>query len=610
MRVSLNNLPSRSPSASSIFRLFVLTLVVFAGPSLSWDPVWAQDRSVTGPPRGITPGQKSGGRDTTSKERSTRTLGNRPGMRDGGIQVGTLSTISDVTVGLLTEGTGGFAETIWNGSDRRAIESLIGKLPAGSVSPVVNDLTRRLLLTTASVPQGMTRGTPFVELRLERLLAAGNAADALALIEKLPALARTLNVVSLQTDALLLAGQATEACALAAQIEEGKDLPYFLRLRAACFVLNDESAAAELTAGLFRDQGGEDALFFDLIASLTSGVDFEPAAPKQMDPIHIVLLERLGEGLSESLLSVASPGIFAFVAQSENFDIATRVEAAEQAEALGLLPTSNLAALYDLATFTDDQKTSPLSSAAELGPAMANALLYQSVKTSTAPSASAEIAATAMFQARTQSRYATVARIYWPVMRGLEPSSAYLGIAEDMARMAALAGATDRAIEWYELLRQSSDNLPSAEADLKILLLAAPQSERLVWNARETETWLNDLAWDEDGLAQKVRELTLLQVLGFDLSFGAEIALLEAPAQTQRLVASSAILQRLNQASVGNRFGEALILALGAIGSQSPSDMHSATIRDIHLALRSLGLQEEARQLIFDAILLGQVSNS
>jgi len=610
MRISLNSFVRPSPSAASIFRLFAASCVIVAGLAAFGAPVLAQDRSVTGPPRGITPGQNTGDRDNTSKESSTRTLGNRPGMQDGGIQIGTLSTISDVTVGLLTEETGGFAATMWDGSDRRAIESLIGKLPAGSLSPVVNDLTRRVLLTTAAVPQGLTRGTPFVELRLERLLAAGHASDALALIDKLPALARSLNVISLQADALMLNGQVTDACALAAQIEEGKDLPYFLRLRAACFVLNEEAAAAELTAGLFKEQGGEDPLFFGLITSLTSGVEFDAGTPTDVDPIHLILLERLGEGLPSPLMSVASPGVLAFVAQSENFDIATRLEAAEKAEAVGLLPTSNLSALYDLAPFTEDQKTSPLSSASELSPALANALLYQSIKTSTAPSASAEIVATAMFQARMQSRYTTAARIYWPVVRGLEPSSAYLGIAEDMSRMAVLAGAVDRAIAWYELLRQSSDALPTVAADLKILLLAAAQSERLTWTPLEAEKWLNDLAFDEDSLARKVRELTLLQILGFDLNDGAEIALLEAPAQLQSLVGSPAILQRLNQVLPGSRLGEALTLALTAIGSQSPAEMHTATLRDIHLALTARGLRQEARALIFDAVLLGQVSNS
>ena len=564
---------------------------------------------MTGPPRGITPGQRTGNSENSAEGGATRTLRNRPGMEDGGIQVGTLSTISDVTVGLLTPQTGGFAETLWDGSDRRAIESLIRNLPAGSPSPVLNALTRRLLLTTAAVPQGVTRGTPFVELRLERLLAAGYTSDVLALIDKLPALARTLNVVSLQTDALLLTGQASEACALAAQIEDGKNLPYFLKLRSACFVLNDEAAAAELTAGLFRDQGGDDALFFELINSLTSGVDFNPSTPLQVDPVHVVLLERLGDPLSDEILSSTPANGLAFVAQSENFDIATRLEAAERTEALGMLPTTNLAALYDLATFTEDQKTAPLSSASELSGAMANALLYQAVKMSTAPSASAEIVATAMFQAKMQSRYATISRIYWPVVRGLQPSSAFLGIAEDMARMAALAGAGDRAIDWYDLLRQSTGALPSAEADLKILLLAASRSERLTWDPAEIEKSLNDVALQRDDLARKVRELTLLQVLGFDLNASAQIALLDAPAQTQRHVGSAAIMQRLNQAPLDNRFGEALILALSAIGSQSPSDMHTATIRDVYLALLSLGLQKEARQLIFDTIFLGQVSN-
>ena len=531
-------------------------------------------------------------------------------MRDGGIQVGTLSTISDVTIGLLTPETGGFSETIWSGSDRRAIESLIDQLPAASTSSVLNDLTRRLLLTTASVPEGVTRGTPFVELRLDRLLAAGHAEDVLALIDKLPALARTLNVMAIQTDAMLLARRAPEACALAAQIEDGKDLPYFLKLRAMCFVLNDESAAAELTAGLLRDQGGQDELFFDLISNLTSGVAFDVKDRAPREPIHFALLDKVAPALSDANLSDASPGILAAIAQSENFDIATRLNAAERAEALGLLPSANLVALYDLATFTEDQLASPLSSTADLSPAMGNALLYRAIRTSTSPSASAEILATAMFQARLQSRYGTIARLYWPIVRGLEPSAAFLGIAEDMARIALLSGATDRAIDWYDLLRQTDNGLASAESDLKILLVAASESERLSWNGVEVEKWIGDVRLDPTSMARKVRELTLLQGLGFDLGAGAQIALLEAPAQNRVVAGSPAILNRLPVALRDNRYGEALVLTVLAAGGDTLPDIDAGTLLDVYNALRSLGLQEEARQLIFDAILFDQLANT
>ena len=591
-----------------VIQRVALVFLLIAGFGFGSYGTQAQDREVTGPPRGITPGQKPAGKDNSSGDDGSRLLGNRPGLQDGGIQVGTLSTISDVTVGLLTPENGGFAQTIWNRSDRRAIESLIGQLPVASPSPFINDLTRRVLLTTASVPEGRTRGTPFVELRLERLFSAGHAADVMSMIEKLPALARTLNVVSLQTDAMLLSGQAPEACALASQIEDGKDLPYFLKLRALCFILNDEAAAADLTAGLFRDQGGADALFLDLIANATSGVVFELAGRAPVEPIHIVLLDRLGEPLSSEILSGALPGILAYVAGSENFDIATRLIAAEQAEALNILPSANLAALYDLATFTQEQLASPLSSTADLSPAMGNALLYKAIRTSTAPSASAEILATAMFQAKMQGRYPTAARLYWPIMRGLEPSSAFLGIAEDMTRMALLAGAVERALDWSDLLRQDPNRFPSAEADLKILLAAATQSERLSWNPAEVEQWISASRQDPSAMSRKVRELTLLDLLGFNLGSGSWIALLDAPAQTQQYVGSAAILQRLPKALSDNRYGEALILALAVIGDQNVARINAATLAEVYRAFNSLGLQDEAQQLIFDAILLDQLA--
>ena len=66
-----------------------LCMVGFLAVITVW-PALAQDeenRKVTGPPQGITPASKSA---VSSDGSGKRVLGDRPGMRDGGIQVGTL----------------------------------------------------------------------------------------------------------------------------------------------------------------------------------------------------------------------------------------------------------------------------------------------------------------------------------------------------------------------------------------------------------------------------------------------------------------------------------------------------------------------------------------
>ncbi|MCH7929811.1 MAG: antifreeze protein, partial [Proteobacteria bacterium] len=57
-------------------------------------------------------------------------------------------------VGLYEEADGGFGLDMWRGSARALVERLLPRLPAGTARPVLNDLTRRLLLSTARAPEG------------------------------------------------------------------------------------------------------------------------------------------------------------------------------------------------------------------------------------------------------------------------------------------------------------------------------------------------------------------------------------------------------------------------------------------------------------------------
>ena len=192
---------------------------------------------------------------------------------------------------------------MWQGSERLVLDILLPKLPTATISPVLNDLARRLLLTEAPMPEGVTSGGSAVAMRLERLAHAGHFGDVLALADKIKNVAAIPEVLPPVIKAQLMTGRSSEACQTSAKKQEGRDQPFWLKLRAICFVLNNEPAAADLTAGLLRDQGVQDDTFFTLVNQATSGTTLELPQNAGLDAFGVALLAVTGGQVDQAVLA-------------------------------------------------------------------------------------------------------------------------------------------------------------------------------------------------------------------------------------------------------------------------------------------------------------------
>ena len=88
-----------------------------------------------------------------------------------------LTEVDPSVTGLLDDSNGGFGVEMWRGISRDRVEALLPRVPAANTSAVMQDLLRRLLLTTAAVPVGQGLAPSLLGLRVERLMAAGRIAD-------------------------------------------------------------------------------------------------------------------------------------------------------------------------------------------------------------------------------------------------------------------------------------------------------------------------------------------------------------------------------------------------------------------------------------------------
>jgi len=70
-------------------------------------------------------------------------------VREVGVSVEKLNSVSVDSVGLLSPRTGGLPENIWKGVTRKKLEKLISMLPVNSKSNALRKLTLRVLLSRA-----------------------------------------------------------------------------------------------------------------------------------------------------------------------------------------------------------------------------------------------------------------------------------------------------------------------------------------------------------------------------------------------------------------------------------------------------------------------------
>ena len=102
-----------------------------------------------------------------------------------GVQVDSIRAVDPEAAGLYEEAEGGFGFAMWQGSARPLVERMLPRLPAGTTSHVLNDLTQRLLLSTAAPPEG-ARSEGLLALRIERLAAMGKGVAMTHLLRAAP----------------------------------------------------------------------------------------------------------------------------------------------------------------------------------------------------------------------------------------------------------------------------------------------------------------------------------------------------------------------------------------------------------------------------------------
>ena len=521
---------------------------------------------------------------------------------EAGIVVDTLTRIDPGSIGLLAADEGGFGLDMWEGSSRAAVATLIARLPAGTPSRVMQDLSRRLLLSEARVPPAEDTATDLLWLRVERLAAGGEIEAIDRLLRIAPADAIEPRLARVEVDGLYLGGDYAGACARAESMVGGSDDPYWLKAVAFCRALRGEEAKAMLAVGLLHELGlTGDPSFYRLFSILTGG-ETEPFENlPQPTALHLAMMRAANLGIPADALEGASPAILRGIATAPNTPEPVRVAAATRAEAVGVLDPGALGRIYASLIFEADERGAPETMIAADGGPRTQALLYQLSQMKTVSRAGARALDLGLGLGRARHRYATVARVNLPALLNLAPRAGLSELAPELVRALLTAGATTEAVAWFNVL--AATDAIAADALRPLIHIAA--EDAIPWEPAMIARWWR--AWAL--AAEPVRQvrggvlLTLLEALGDEVPAADWDALLAAGGAETDAMPTAAVWRGLAQAAAEGRTGETVALALIALGERGPVAVHSAALGAVIAALRRIGLDSEARALALEAAL-------
>ena len=557
----------------------------------------------------------------------------------GGVQVGNLQNINPDTAGILSKAQGGLGAEMWLGTDRAIVEKLLPQLPVSSSSATMRDLMRRLLLSVARVPEGKSSGLSLVATRIKLLAAMGDLVAVNTLLNVTPGRAANEELARIETEIRFMSNDNARACALAGGQIRTQDVDFWQKAFFFCQALAGEHDKAALGISVMRESGNQDAIFFSLIESLASGTSPTLTTLANPTPLHLAMARVAKAKLPSDVISSNHPGILRTIAISPNAPVELRLEAAERAEAAGAIPVDSLRQLYSSVTFSREDLANPLSRAESKGGPMTRALLYHTSLTQTVPTAQAEIMAKALSSGRDEGRYASVVRVFLPVLKSIPPSAELLWFAPEAVRGLLLVGDTLAAEAWFALIRASAlfnKEAGDAISQLMPVVRLMGSSEAAEWNTTRLTSWWESVKDRKDAADDASLLYSLFDALGepvpsqsweklisanaqkkvsmpnpslwFRLIEATEAASLGTPEKkiaTSSETASDAVSDKIVVAppKLRSRVAETILLSLLALGKDGPAGASPFLLRQVILSIRTAGFDKEARAMAVEAAL-------
>lgn len=516
------------------------------------------------------------------------------------------------SLGALDEARGGFPASVWQGSQRRSLQSLVTALPNAMSSPTLRSLKRKLLMTAASVPEaasGAADTKSFMTLRANVLFASGELAGSMELINAVPSRGEHPDLARIQIEGLLLAYDNAGACALARTAIARFQDAYWQKALIFCQALAGDHGKAGLGLGLLREmQTEDDPAFVRLVAALGGDAKSVVESLPRPQPLHLAMLRAARQNLPRDALNSADLAALRIVATSPNASLDLRLAAAERAEAAGVVTAEALGLIYDSVPFTPEQLGGAATVAnLDAGP-RGRALLYRAARAQAAPPARTALLQRSLGLGKKWEEYLTAVRVTLPMLLEIAPSDETATLAPALTRAMLAAGRPAEARAWFALVQDAAktkEDAAKAEAALWPLVRLAAGDQAGPWEARRLKDWLAAAVKPEDKAAMDRAALlfTLLVAAGETVDAADWAPLMVDFKFQDAAMPAPSLWLGLRAASRAGRVGETILESLVMLGDRFPQASSPYVLAEALSALRAVGLGVEARALALEAAL-------
>lgn len=541
-------------------------------------------------------------------EAQSRTVAPRPGEGGSAIEIGTLGSdgnaapVPGAAMPAVNDG-------IWAGTSRATLADNLPNLPVGTGSPVLNDLLRQVLLASPSRVETTFGAAPLVVPRLERLMAAGRPEWAAQLASQSSDAAQP-DVAMWRARAELAAANDAAACETLGRLPTDGDpandpvAAFAMKLSVYCQISKGNKEAAIMTTDLAREEGIADPLFYSLAAQASDGITLKSDDPTQLDALHMAFFRKAGRALPANAVDIAEPALFVGLSKDDKLALDQRIAAGEQAARLGALSGSELAALYQQASFTQADFDGLKTATFPPQPAMRRALLYHAIKRETVPSQRIYLFKLAFATGQSAGLSTPLSQVLKPELSGLALSPDYKPLAPSAIRAFLLLDDRASAARWYGLIGTQNAIFGRDARELSALMRVSDAGQGS-WDIYKTSA---DIASDlSSGIATSADfarlESILLAALGMQLEPAILAAVPEANEIAQNRAPANPLLAQLHAAAARRAVGETLMLSLVALGEGGAGTTSMRAIGEVVVALRSIGFQNDARRLATEAML-------
>lgn len=481
----------------------------------------------------------------------------------------------------------GLPMELWRGLDGQALEALLAALDLPPRSPVLHQIWRRLLSSSAAPPAGLSP-EHFAAVRLEALYRSG----LLSAMADPGSGAAGVVVTTILARKDIGSGNIDAGCQQIKSLADPRaGLPDRLRgeaqlLAGFCLASAGDKKGAGLAASLAREEGLDAELPLTALAGYADDVKPQLKLPKRVLLLDYRFLALLGPVNARQVLDRAEPALLAVLAADRNVDAATRAAAAEAALRLNALAPDAVAQLYQElgASGRAGADTPPglrhAHDFATLGPAQPGA---------------AQALQSMMRDARRAGFGVQMGQVVATRFAGQPPSRQDSAAAETLAEAMLAAGKVQEARAWAQAGVQG---LPHWMALIDVVDPARKSWRFESLGVLEDMAIRNRLAGD-----LLVRLATVLDALDIDVPVPLWDAANRAQQSSKGFLPETGVLAELAEASKKKEAARTLLLVMRALGPDGAEGANILPLGDSIRALRRIGLETEARRIALEALL-------